>query len=156
MINQNQLKRITLGSPREYLKLYHYLFLDYSALIAAEIVNKHSLELNLKNDKLFMDGVYKLSRDMLGHIPKLSRDQFFQTGFAQIKALMAVEIIELVQHKLKSLQAAAAVTASASGSTSSILSSLAGSNGRGPEISEHLNVHHHGSLNSPRHKVTAS
>lgn len=74
-------------------------------LIAAEIVNKQNMELSLKNDMVFMTSVYKLCRDMLNYVPKLTKDQFFSTGFAQAKALMAVDIIELLQEKAKSLQA---------------------------------------------------
>jgi hypothetical protein len=99
------------------LKLYHYLFLDYSPQIASEIVSKFNMELSLKNDKLFIDGVYKLARDMLNYVPKLTRDQFFQTSFAQPKALMAVDIIELVHQRLKTTQ-----IGSISSSTSSLLS----------------------------------
>lgn len=94
--------RINLGSPKEYLRLYHYLFLDFSPSIASEVLTKHNMELNSKNDKLFIDGIYKLVRDMFGYVPKLTKDQFFQTSFAQIKALMAAEVIEHVQERLKS------------------------------------------------------
>jgi hypothetical protein len=93
-------KRVTNGSIREYLRLYHYIFLDYSPQIAAEIVNKHNIELNYRNDKAFIDGIYRLCRDMLKYAPKLNRDQFFHTGFAQAKAEMASDIIE----KIKSIQ----------------------------------------------------
>lgn len=93
-------KRVTNGSIREYLRLFHYIFLDYSPQIAAEIVNKHNIELNYRNDKAFIDGIYRLCRDMLKYSPKLNRDQFFHTGFAQAKAEMASDIIE----KIKSIQ----------------------------------------------------
>ncbi len=108
------------------------------------------MELNLKNDKMFMDGVYKLARDMLGYVPKLTRDQFFQTGFVQIKALMAVDIIELVQQKLKSLHH------TISASTSSLLGNY-GSNhvmsvktASSHDINENMN---NNQLNSPRPQI---
>ena len=93
-----------IGSPREYLKFYHYLFMDYSPLIAQEILIKHNMELNSKNDKAFMDGVYKLMRDMFDYFPKLSRDHFFSGGFSQVKADMTCDIVSLIQGKLKALQ----------------------------------------------------
>ncbi|RNA09914.1 centrosomal of 44 kDa-like isoform X1 [Brachionus plicatilis] len=95
------LKEINLGSPKEYLRLYHHVFLDYNPALAAEILNKHGMELSSKNDKLFIDGIYKLVRDMFGYVPKLTKDQFFQTSFAQIKALMASDIIELILERFK-------------------------------------------------------
>lgn len=93
-----------IGSPREYLKFYHYLFLDYSPLLANEILTKHNMELNSKNDKSFIDGVYRLMRDMFNFVPKLTRDHFFTAGYAQVKAAMTCEIIALIQGKVKSLQ----------------------------------------------------
>jgi hypothetical protein len=136
------------------LKLHHYLFLDYSAHIASEIVNKHNMELNLKNDKMFIDGVYKLARDMLGYVPKLTRDQFFQTGFVQIKALMAVDIIEMVQQKLKSMHHAISSSSSAllgnTGSTNNVLSVKTPSS---HDINEHLTNQVHQQTYSPRHQV---
>lgn len=94
-------REINLGSPKEYLRLYHHIFLDYNPALAAEILNKHGMELSSKNDKLFIDGIYKLVRDMFGYVPKLTKDQFFQTSFAQIKALMASDIIELILEKFR-------------------------------------------------------
>lgn len=99
-----EIKEMEIGSPREYLKLYHYLFMDYSPLIAAEILNKHNMELSSKNDKAFIDGVYRIVRDMFAYVPKLTRDQFFSVSFAQVKATMTCEIIGLIQGKLKTLQ----------------------------------------------------
>lgn len=99
-----ELKEIDIGSPREYLKLYHYLFMDYSPLIANEILTKHHLELNSKNDKIFVDGVYRIMRDMFAYVPKLTREHFFSTGYAQVKALMTCEIIALIQSKVKCSQ----------------------------------------------------
>ncbi len=107
-----------IGSPREYLKLFHYLFMDYSPLIANEILVKHNLELNTKNDKAFIDGVYKVIRDMFAYVPKINRDQFFTKGFAQVKAHMACEIIALIQGKLKSIQPTSTSTANNSLSSS--------------------------------------
>jgi len=109
-----------IGSPREYLKLFHYLFMDYSPLIANEILVKHNLELNSKNDKAFIDGIYRVLRDMFAYVPKLNRDQFFTVGFAQVKAIMACEVIGLMQGKLKSLQpASTSFLANSSNSSSS-------------------------------------
>ncbi|CAF0805314.1 unnamed protein product [Brachionus calyciflorus] len=96
-----EIKEINLGSPREYLRLFHHAFLDYSPALASEILLKHGMELSSKNDKLFIDGIYKLVRDMFGYVPKLTKDQFFQTSFAQIKALMASEIIEHILERFK-------------------------------------------------------
>ena len=113
-----------IGSPREYLKLYHYLFMDYSPLIANEILTKHSMEINSKNDKAFIDGVYRIIRDMFAYVPKLNRDQFFTAGFAQVKAIVTCEIIALIQGKIKSLQPSSSLAATSSVLASSASSSL--------------------------------
>lgn len=94
------MKRVSDGSVKEYLRIYHYLFLDYNAQIASDIVNKHNVELSFLNDKAFVDGVYRLCRDMLGFTPRLTKDQFFHAGFAQAKAEMAAEIIDRVRSLL--------------------------------------------------------
>ena len=98
--------RLSIGFAGEYLKLFHYLFMDYSPLLASEIVERHGLELRSKSDKLFIDGIYKLCRDMFTYVPKLRREQFFQLSYAVAKACMAAEIIELVkQHLMKNTKA---------------------------------------------------
>lgn len=109
-----------IGSPREYLKFYHYLFMDYSPVIAQEILTKHNMELNSKNDKAFIDGVYKLMRDMFDYVPKLTRDHFFSTGYSQVKANMTCEIIAHIQSKLKSQQPSSSCLASVSSGYSSL------------------------------------
>jgi Cu/Ag efflux protein CusF len=96
------LKELSDGSAKEHLKVYHYIFLSYSAPLASEILIKYNQELSHKSDKLFIDGVYKLTRDMLCYVPKLTKDQFFQTNFAQQKCQMTLDIVKLVQQKCKS------------------------------------------------------
>jgi hypothetical protein len=93
------------GGVKEHLKIYHYIFLSFSPSLASEILNKHNLELNHKSDKCFVDGIYKLARDMLTYVPKLTKDQFFQTNFATQKCQMTIDLIKLVQQKCKSFQA---------------------------------------------------
>ncbi len=66
-----------------------------------EILNKFQMELQGKNDKSFIDSIYKLMRDMLNYKPPLTKEQFFSIGYAEIKALMACEIISLIQQKFK-------------------------------------------------------
>ena len=107
------------GGVKEHLKIYHYIFLSYSPALASEILNKHNLELTHKGDKCFVDGVYKLARDMLTYVPKLTKDQFFQTNFATQKCQMTIDLIKLVQQKCKSFQAnEKAIIGSGGGATS--------------------------------------
>ncbi len=81
--------------------MYHYLIIDYNPAIAIEILNKYQMELQGKNDKSFIDSIYKLMRDMLNYKPPITKEQFFSIGYAEIKALMACEIIHLIQQKFK-------------------------------------------------------
>ena len=41
---------------------------------------------------------------MLAYVPKLNKDQFFQTSFATQKCQMTIDLIKLVQQKCKSFQ----------------------------------------------------
>ena len=41
---------------------------------------------------------------MFAYVPKLTRDQFFTTSYAQVKANMASDIVNLILQKLKTLQ----------------------------------------------------
>jgi hypothetical protein len=75
--------------------------MDFSPALACEIVEMHQMELRSKSDKLFIDGVYKLCRDVFAYVPKLRREQFFQLNYSVAKAYMAVEIIELVKKHVK-------------------------------------------------------
>lgn len=77
--------------------MYHYLFLDWSTRVASDILYKHGIELAYANDKAFVDGVYRLCRDMLAYTPRLTKDQFFHVGYASAKAEMAADIIERVR-----------------------------------------------------------
>ncbi len=85
------------------MKIYHYVFLNYSPHIASEIVNKHNLELTHKTDKYFIDGIYKLFRDMLNYTPKINKEQFIQNGFMVAKCNMCADVIELVRLKAKAI-----------------------------------------------------
>lgn len=59
------------------------------------------MELNGKNDKAFIDSIYKLMRDMFNYKPPINKDQFFNTGYVELKALMACELINLFQQRFK-------------------------------------------------------
>ncbi len=92
------------------MKIYHYIFLNYNPHIANEILNKHNLELTHKVDKYFIDGIYKLFRDMLNYTPKINKEQFIQTGFMVAKCNMCVDIIEFVKSKAKSMNSISSST----------------------------------------------
>lgn len=102
--NESFSQNIKSGSFTEFLKIYHYLFLNYSASIAAEILNNYNETLASKTDKQFMDTIYKLCRVMLNYTPKINQTQFFHNGFTVVKCIMCTEIIELIKVKSKSLQ----------------------------------------------------
>lgn len=118
-------EQVSNGQPKEFLKLYQYLFCEYSPVISAEVTGKHQVELAGKEDKPFMECVYRLIRDMFDYVPKLTRDQFFTTSYAQAKATMAIEIIDLVQKKLKTPQPAGSSSSSSSAAVSVSVASSA-------------------------------
>jgi hypothetical protein len=110
------------------LKLYHYLLLEYNPLIPLEILNKHQIELNGKTDKSFIDAVYKLMRDMFNYKPLINKEQFFSTGYVELKALLACELISLMQQKFKSYFTHYTVSSAHTHNSTAIMSTLASTN----------------------------
>jgi hypothetical protein len=66
------------------------------------------MELSTKADKPFMECVYKLLRDWLQYTPRLTIVQFFTTGFAQPKAEMAFDIVDMIVKKATQISTAVA------------------------------------------------
>lgn len=97
------------GYPEEFLPLIHFALLGFSRLLARSLASL-GFELYGKSDLRFMDGVYKVDsllaldslsalanaslkvlRDEFNYFPRLSREQFFSTGYAEQKMLLTSE-----------------------------------------------------------------
>ncbi|CAF1489529.1 unnamed protein product [Didymodactylos carnosus] len=94
-------KSLKCGNPCELLKIYHYVFLDYSPAFAKKLLSKCNCELYAKTDSGFIDSMYKALRDYFNYKPSLTKDQFFTTGFAERKLQMACDIISMIKNECK-------------------------------------------------------
>ncbi|XP_063415603.1 uncharacterized protein LOC134697326 [Mytilus trossulus] len=91
------------GTPTAFLPIYHYLFTSYSHAIA-EMVSSSDTELYGKTDFRFIEAVYKLMRDMFTYKPPVTKEQFFNAGFAERKIIMCADVIQMIRQKNKTLQ----------------------------------------------------
>lgn len=115
-----QTNLVAAGSTDEFLRLYRYLFVDYSVLLADEIHRNYQMDLKkMKDDKQFIDSVYKVAEIMFNYRPELSRKNYFDKNAAnmnnaQAKVLMAVDIIQYIDRVVKSLKLTSSLSEAAS------------------------------------------
>lgn len=100
------------GTPTAFLPIYHYLFTSYSHAIA-EMISSSDTELFGKTDFRFIEAVYKIMRDMFSYKPLITKEQFFNAGFAERKIIMCAEVIQMIREKNRSLQPSKKPTTSA-------------------------------------------
>ncbi|XP_013417622.1 uncharacterized protein LOC106178818 isoform X2 [Lingula anatina] len=96
------LQGLSQGKPSAFLPLYHYAFVTYSCYIAKAITDIN-IELYGKTDLRFMEGVYKVLREMFNYKPPVTKEQFFSTGFAERKVIMCTEILNMIKAKHRRL-----------------------------------------------------
>lgn len=92
------IKGVAQGIPKAFLPIVHYVFLDYSILLAQHFASKE-YELYGKTDLRFMEAVYKVLRDEFGYKPQLTREQFLTIGFAERKIILLCCILKLLREK---------------------------------------------------------
>eukprot|EP00039_Didymoeca_costata_P007610 m.101699 g.101699 ORF g.101699 m.101699 type:complete len:530 (+) comp13754_c0_seq1:183-1772(+) len=97
------LQSVRNGSPQVFLPLIHFAVLGYSQLVANFIIS-HGYELYGKSDLRFIEGVYKLLRDEFYFSPKITKAQFFGSGFAEQKAILTSQIFKMMMKKHSELQ----------------------------------------------------
>lgn len=97
------LSGLALGKASALLPIYHYAFTTYSCAIAEQIAGTDT-ELYTKTDLRFMEGCYKILRDLFHYKPPITKEQFFNSGFVERKIIMCTEVMKLIQKKNKSLQ----------------------------------------------------
>ncbi|EDQ90826.1 uncharacterized protein MONBRDRAFT_23873 [Monosiga brevicollis MX1] len=86
--------RAKLGDPAAFLPLIHYTLLAYSHRVSAELA-EHGYELYGKSDLRFVEAVFRLLRNEFGYSPRLSTEQFFARGFAELKMILVVDITDI-------------------------------------------------------------
>ena len=90
--------RVMQGETSELLPMLHYVLLDCSRLVARFLVEKGH-DLYAKNDLRFVDGVFKIARNIFNYVPKITPAQFLGKGFAERKLLLLCDIITLCMSK---------------------------------------------------------
>jgi hypothetical protein len=76
--------------------------LDYSSILATHFVAK-GYELYGKKDTRFLEAVYRLLLQEFTYKPQLTRNQFFNMGYAERKLIFVFDIIQLIKQLHKNL-----------------------------------------------------
>ena len=84
------------GYTEEYMPLLRFILKEFSLNFAKRLLNA-GYQLGGKSDKQFLETVYKILRDELSFIPKLTVKKFLATGYAEQKLLLTNEVYSLVQ-----------------------------------------------------------
>lgn len=94
---------ISQGTPTAFLPIYHYVFTSYSHSVA-EFISASDTELFGKTDFRFIEAVYKIMRDLFSYKPPITKEQFFNAGYAERKIIMCSDVVQMIREKNKSLQ----------------------------------------------------
>ncbi|XP_019856325.1 PREDICTED: centrosomal protein of 44 kDa-like [Amphimedon queenslandica] len=90
------IKSLSQGVPSAFLPLLHAALMDYSLPLAKHIASME-IDLYSKNDLKFVDGLYKVMRDVFEYRPQLSRDKFLSDGFAERKIILSCDVLHHCQ-----------------------------------------------------------
>ncbi|XP_078684521.1 uncharacterized protein LOC144917990 isoform X3 [Branchiostoma floridae x Branchiostoma belcheri] len=89
---------ITTGTTSAFLPVLHHALLEFSRPVCAEI-NDMGIELYGKTDQRFVEGVYKVLRDVFQYKPTITKDKFLNAGFAEHKVILVYDVLKMVQEK---------------------------------------------------------
>lgn len=93
------------GHPTMFLKIVHYALFGSSPSVRDYMfsngVDKDTVHLN---DLKFFKSVTYILVNLFGYKAKITQDQFFKYGYAEMKMLLCCDIITLVKRKQKHLQ----------------------------------------------------
>jgi hypothetical protein len=107
---------LAAGEPAAYLPILHHAFLGASAPLA-EWLGGRGYELLSKSDLRFVELLFRISRVEFGYRHSLTPAQVLTAGFAERKALFAVDMLRLCAAKSDQLaREAGAPTVAAAGS----------------------------------------
>ncbi|XP_033111876.1 uncharacterized protein LOC117112810 [Anneissia japonica] len=97
--NKKDLKK---GAPKIFIYILRFSLLEFSHPIA-QLIASQQIQLSVTNDVRFIDGVYKVLRDIFNYKPTISKDMFLSTGFAERKIIMMQDVIRMAQKKNQEL-----------------------------------------------------
>ncbi|XP_064405040.1 uncharacterized protein LOC135350232 isoform X2 [Halichondria panicea] len=73
------------------------------SLPLANWLTRQGYELYAKSDLRFIEGLYKVLRDVFHYHPRLSKEQFLSVGFAERKVILTTQVLLLSQAKHQQL-----------------------------------------------------
>jgi centrosomal protein CEP44 len=100
-VTEVDLKGLAQGTPRSFLPILHYIFLNYSVDLTEFFVKDY--ELYGKTDLRFVEIVYKMLRDVFHYKPSLTREQFLSIGYAERKIIELCDILKRCREKSSEL-----------------------------------------------------
>lgn len=100
-LTEVDLKGLAKGTPRCFLPILHYIFLDYSVDLTEFFARDY--ELYGKTDLRFVETVYKVMRDVFHYKPPLTREQFLSIGYAERKIIELCDILKRCREKIEEL-----------------------------------------------------
>lgn len=95
-------KSIMSGDPGMYLRLLHFIFIEYSPQVKNWLVES-GYTLQTATDLAFVQQIYKLLQNSMNYRPKITVDNFFKTKFALQKLNLSYDVAKMIQEKSKSL-----------------------------------------------------
>lgn len=107
-------RALAAGEPAAFLPLLHHAFLGHSAHVA-QWLGARGYELYSKSDMRFVELVFRIARAEFGYRHTLTPAQMLTAGFAERKALFAVDMLRATAAKADGLARDAGLPASAGG-----------------------------------------
>ncbi len=91
------------GAPGGLLPILQFALLDFSRLVA-RFLSANGYKLYPKNDRRFVEGVFRVMRDEFSYRPSLTVDQFLKNGFAERKIIFITDLVKLCKRKHEGLK----------------------------------------------------
>lgn len=101
-------RALAVGEPAAFLPLLHHAFLGHSAPVAGWLAAS-GYELYSKSDLRFVELLFRIARVEFGYRHSLTPAQMLTAGFAERKALFAVDMLRLTAAKADDLAREAGV-----------------------------------------------
>eukprot|EP00053_Salpingoeca_punica_P000543 m.29168 g.29168 ORF g.29168 m.29168 type:complete len:543 (-) comp10393_c0_seq2:154-1782(-) len=92
------LQMVAAGQPQAFLPLLHHALLCFSRELAQTLVSRGH-KLFGKTDLRFVEAAYKALRDEYAYVPRITKEQFFNAGFAEQKILFLTDVARLCEAK---------------------------------------------------------
>ena len=84
--------------PSSFLPVLHSALMHYSLPLADWLMSQ-GYNLYAKSDLRFVENMYKVLRNVFNYQPKLTREQFLTTGYAERKVILTCDVLLFSQAK---------------------------------------------------------